>query len=101
MVVDLSPETKTKLIVLLKIFSNVFTWQPAYMERVDSKVIEHSLNIVSGSVPIKHKKRGQPGDMIKAINEEVAKPVCTDILWETIFTTWIAKPVMLKKHDGS
>lgn len=71
------------------------------MTGVDRKVIEHSLNILPGSILIKQKKSGKADDRGKAINEEVAKLVGAGILREAIFPTWIANPMMVKKHDGS
>lgn len=56
--VDLSKETKTKLIAFLKPFSNVFTWQSADMTGVDHRVIEHSLDIMPRSILIKKKRGG-------------------------------------------
>lgn len=58
-IVDLSEETKLRLITLLKQFSNLFAWQPTYMIGVDRKVIEHSLDIVPRSPLIKQKIRSK------------------------------------------
>lgn len=79
---DLSEETKARLITLLKKLSNIFAWKPIDITGVYRKVIEHNLNIISGSIPIKQKKEGKTGNGNKAINEEVSKLVGTGILRE-------------------
>lgn len=71
------------------------------MTEVDHGLIEHNLNVMSGSVTMKQRKRGQVGNKNKAINEEVAKLVGAGILREAIFPTRITNPMMIKKHDGS
>lgn len=40
------------------------------------------------------------GDRNKAINAKVAKLTTASILEEAVCPTWIANPVMVKKHDG-
>lgn len=50
---------------------------------------------------VKQKKRVKGGDRNRAINEEVTKLTRAGILREAVFPTWIANPVMVKKHDGS
>nr|KAJ0195206.1 hypothetical protein LSAT_V11C700371320 [Lactuca sativa] len=57
--------------------------------------------IKPGTKEIKQKKRVQGGDQNKAINLEVAKLTNAKILREAIFPTWIANPVMVRKHEGS
>ena len=71
------------------------------MVGVDNKVIEHKLMIKPGMKETKHKKRVQGVDRNRAINAEVAKLTKEGILREAVFTTWIANPVMVRKHGGS
>lgn len=68
------------------------------MTGVDHEVIEHNLNVIPGSVPIKQKKRGQECCRNKEINAKVVKLVDARIILEAIFATWIAYPMMVKKN---
>ena len=73
------------------------------MTGVNREFIEHNINIISGSTPIKQKKSGEAGDMNKGINTEMAKLVDEGILREAIFPTWIANLVIVKNttdRDG-
>lgn len=84
---DLLAETKVQLVMLLTRFVGVFPLQPADMTRVDRTIIEHSLNILPGSAPVKQKMRGQVSDRNKEINDEVVKLVNACILREAIILT--------------
>ena len=71
------------------------------MVGVDREVIEHMLMINPGTKEVQQKKRVQGGDHNRSINVEVAKLTKPGILREAIFPTWVANPVMVKKHDDS
>ena len=71
------------------------------MVGVDRGIIKHKLMIKLRAKEIKQKKRVQGGDRNKAINTEVVRLTSAKILRDSIFPTWIAKTVMVKKHDGS
>lgn len=97
----LSDETRARLVALLKQYFTVFTWKPIDLIGFDRQVIEHNLNITSGSNPVKQKKNGRATDRNRAINAEVADLVNAGILREVMFLTWIANLVMVKKANGS
>nr|KAJ0216025.1 hypothetical protein LSAT_V11C300153800 [Lactuca sativa] len=97
----LTGHTRHALIDLLRRYKHMFAWTPTNMVGVDRKVIEHKLMIKPGTKEIKQKKRVQGGDRNMAINAEVAKLMQEGILQEAVFPTWIANPVMVRKHDGS
>ncbi|XP_052624863.1 uncharacterized protein LOC128132371 [Lactuca sativa] len=71
------------------------------MVGVERKVIEHKLMIKPEVKEVKQKKRVQGGDRNRAINEEMSKLTEAGIVREVMFPTWIANPVMVRKHDGS
>ena len=71
------------------------------MVGVDRKIIEHKLMIKPGIKEVKQKKKVQGGDHNRAINAKVTKLAEAEIVREAVFPTWIAKPVMVRKHDES
>lgn len=93
---NLPPAKRQELIDLLKKYKHAFAWTPTDMVGVNREVIEHKLMIKPGT-----KVCVQGGDGNKEINVKVAKLNNAGILREAIFPTWIANPVMVKKHDGT
>ncbi|GKE33338.1 hypothetical protein Tco_1452660 [Tanacetum coccineum] len=49
----------------------------------------------------RYNKRPKAPDRNKAIQEEVAKLVEVEIIWEVHYYDWLSNLVMVKKHDGS
>lgn len=45
------------------------------------------------------RKNGQSKDRNKAINDEVHKLVKSGILWESLFPSWVANLVLVKKRN--
>ncbi|GJZ81827.1 reverse transcriptase domain-containing protein [Tanacetum coccineum] len=72
----LREESRGKLCDLLKRNWDVFDWKPADMT-------------------------GQASERNKAIQEEAEKLVDAGIMNEVHYHSWLANPVMVKKHDGS
>lgn len=71
-----------------------------HMVRVPRQVIEYKLNDMPVTKPIQEKKRGQSGECNKAINNEVDKLLNASIVRESLFPSWIANPVLMKKYGG-
>ncbi|GKC36820.1 reverse transcriptase domain-containing protein [Tanacetum coccineum] len=59
------------------------------------------MNVREVCPPIREKRRGQELDRNKAIQEEVAKLVVAHIMREVHYHSWLANPIMVKKHDDS
>ncbi|GKB00435.1 hypothetical protein Tco_0828428 [Tanacetum coccineum] len=97
----LSEKEKMELCNMLRNNLDVFTWKPSDMTGVPRSIAEHRLNIREGCPPIRQKRRGQALDRNKAIQEEVAKLVEAQIMWEVHYHNWLSNPIMVKKHDCS
>lgn len=66
------------------------------MVGVDRDIVEHNLNITTGSTMIKQKRRGQVGEHKKAINHGVEKLTKGGILCEVVFPSLITDTFMVK-----
>ncbi|GJV51787.1 reverse transcriptase domain-containing protein [Tanacetum coccineum] len=71
------------------------------MTWVSRHIAEHRLNVREGCPPVRQKKRSQVPERNKAIQEEVEKLVEAGIMKEVHYHSWLANPVMVKKHDSS
>lgn len=70
------------------------------MGGVPKQVIQHKLNDKIGMKSIRQKKRAQSKERKREINDEVDKLVCVGIVRESLFLSWVANPVLVKKDDG-
>lgn len=70
------------------------------MGGVPKQVIQHKLNDKIGMKSIRQKKRAQAKERKREINDEVDKLVCVGIVRESLFLSWVANPVLVKKDDG-
>lgn len=95
----LPKKLKEKLTSLLRENTDVIAWQPNGMVKVPRQVIEHKLNDKLGVRPVRQKKRDQYKEWNKAINDEVDKLVSVGIVRESLFLSWVAYPVLVKKDD--
>ncbi|GKA36298.1 reverse transcriptase domain-containing protein [Tanacetum coccineum] len=90
-----------KLCDVLRNNLDIFAWKPADMTGVPRSIAEHRLSVRKGCPLIRQKRRGHALDQNKAIQEEVAKLMDAQIMREVHYHSWIANPVMVKKHDDS
>lgn len=70
------------------------------MTGVARQLIKHRLNEKTGSKPIRQKKRGRSKERNKAIDDEVEKLVKVGIVEESLFPSWVANPILVKKGNG-
>ncbi|GJY61212.1 reverse transcriptase domain-containing protein [Tanacetum coccineum] len=91
---SLSEKGRLELFNLLKENLDIFAWKPADMTGVPRSIAEHRLNIREGCQPIRQERRGQAPDRNKAIQEEVAKLVEAEIIWEVHYHDCLSNPVM-------
>nr|GEW01668.1 reverse transcriptase domain-containing protein [Tanacetum cinerariifolium] len=70
-------------------------------QRVPRHLAEHRLNVREGCLRVRQKKRSQAPERNKAIQEEVAKHVDTEIMKEVHYHSCVSNPIMVKKHDDS
>jgi hypothetical protein len=71
------------------------------MPGIPREVIEHKLGIDAAFKPIKLKKRRHTPEMCDTIQIEVNKLLEAMFIMTVDYPSWLANPVLVKKHDGS
>lgn len=84
---------------LLKGSINVFDLQLSDMTGVTRKLTEHKSNDRPGNKLVHKQKRGQSKYTNKAINDEVDKLFNAGKMTKSIFSSWVANVVLVKKED--
>jgi hypothetical protein len=82
----------------LKANLDVFAWKPSDMMGIPREVVEHKLNIKSGSKPVKQRLRRFNDKKCKAIGEEVMNLLSAGFIQEVFHPEWLANPVLVKKR---
>ena len=70
------------------------------MPGIPREVVEHSLEIRSGSRPVKQRLRRFEEEKHKIISEEVHKLLAVGFIKEVHHPDWLANPVLVKKKNG-
>nr|XP_043625708.1 uncharacterized protein LOC122597141 [Erigeron canadensis] len=104
---QLPTEYKRKLKEVLNKNKDVFAWTPADMTGVPRELkingevfdTQHRRNTRPHLEPIKQKRRSLAPDRSKAAKEQVEDLVKASILREVKYQSWVANPVIIKKHD--
>ncbi|XP_061372972.1 uncharacterized protein LOC133315385 [Gastrolobium bilobum] len=97
----LDPETKDRLIKLLRDNRDLFAWKPSDMPGIDPEVCFHRLSIDPKAKPISQKKRKFGVESQKIINEEVKRLHDAGFIREIKYTTWLSNLVLVKKPNGA
>ncbi|GKB00587.1 reverse transcriptase domain-containing protein [Tanacetum coccineum] len=90
----LKEDRRKALCELLRRNLDIFSWKPKDMKRVPRHLAEHRLNFREGCLPVRQKERSQAPKRNKEIQEEVAKPLDTEIMKEVHYHSWLSNPVM-------
>jgi hypothetical protein len=80
---------------------DVFTWKMPDMPGIPREVIGHKLVIDLAFKPIKQKKRRYTLERHETIRVVVNKLLEVGIIRPVDYPSWLAKPVHVKKPDGS
>jgi len=88
------------LIDFLRANADMFAWSPSDMPGIPRVVAEHSLEIRSGSKPVKQRLRRFDEEKRKIIGEEVYKLLTAGFIKEVHHPDWLANPVLVKKKNG-
>lgn len=87
--------------MLLRVEKEVFAWKSTDMIGVPRVLGEHRLHIAAKEIPVIQNKRPITPARSTSVNKEVDELASAKILSESVFPTWVAKPVLVKKGDGS
>jgi hypothetical protein len=77
----------------------MFAWRPSDMKGVSREVVEHKLNIKTGSKLVKQCLRRFNEDKCKAIGEEILKLLSARFICEVYHPEWLANPIHVKKKN--
>jgi hypothetical protein len=78
----------------------MFMWSPSDMPGIPREVTEHSLDIWTGSKPVKQRLRRFDEEKHRAIGEEIHKLLAARFIKEVFHSEWLANPVLVKKKNG-
>ena len=68
------------------------------MPGIPAEVVEHSLNIILGSRPVKQRLRRFDDEKRRASSEEIAKLLDAKFIKEVYHPEWLANPEWLKEE---
>ncbi|XP_073130049.1 uncharacterized protein [Henckelia pumila] len=80
--------------------ADVFAWSPKELTGVPAHLAEHRLNILSGSRPVRQKKRHFGAKKDKVIAEQVRELLEAGHVKEVQFPTWLSNVVLVPKSTG-
>ena len=86
------------LITFLRDNSDVFTWEASGLPGVPREVIEHKLAVNKDAKPVKQVLRKQSKEKLEFIISEVDKLIEAGVIRAVPHPTWVANPVVVRKH---
>jgi hypothetical protein len=77
----------------------VFAWKNSDMKGIPREVVEHKLNIKSGSKSVKRRLRRFNNKKCKVIDKEIMKLLSVGFIQEVFHPEWLANHVLVKKKN--
>ncbi|XP_073138783.1 uncharacterized protein [Henckelia pumila] len=96
----MEPTLVEQLKICLTQNADVFAWCPKEQTGVPAHLAEHRLNILSGSRPVRQKKRHFGAEKDKVIAEQVRELLEAGHVKEVQFPTWLSNVVLVPKSTG-
>jgi len=97
---NLSLTEKEELIVLVREYIDVFTWNYKDMPELDPQVAMHHLNIKPDTKPVKQQQRRFRPNIMEAIEAEVHKLIACGFIRVEHHLDWVANIVPILKKNG-
>ncbi|CAA0842863.1 Unknown protein, partial [Striga hermonthica] len=97
---DLGEPIRSKLINLIREFTDIFAYTTDELTGIEARVIEHRHNIDLSVRPIKQKRRHHGAEMDKIIEQEVDKLMNAGHIKKIQFPEWLSNTVMVSKPGG-
>ncbi|RDY10765.1 hypothetical protein CR513_04655, partial [Mucuna pruriens] len=97
---QLPPNSRAKLIELLKEYANVFAWSYHDMPRLDREIVEHKLPLLAGSTPVRQQLRRMRPEVALKIKEKVEKQWNAGFLAVANYLQRVGNIVPVPKKDG-
>ncbi|GJZ32686.1 hypothetical protein Tco_0578122 [Tanacetum coccineum] len=98
---DLSPQVKNQLVQLLANSLDVLTQKPEDITRIPRELAEHNLGLNQYETPVGQKRRCLSLERFQAMEAQVTSLIKAGILHPVQYQTWVANPVLVKKHNGT
>ncbi|XP_052177499.1 uncharacterized protein LOC127791555 [Diospyros lotus] len=95
----LSLEVKSQLTKFLKANLDVFAWNHEDMVGIDSRILQHRLNINPNHKPVRQRRKPMMTERYAALKEEVDKLLASRFIREAQYSTWVANLVLVKKKN--
>lgn len=76
---------QTNLVEMLRMYTDIFAWQPSDMPGIDEKVAVHKLCVDPTRKPVQQKRRIFALKRQKIIDDEVAKLLAADFIFEIYY----------------
>ncbi|CAA0818242.1 Unknown protein, partial [Striga hermonthica] len=86
---DLGEPIRSKLINLIREFTDVFAYTTDELTGIEARVIEHRLNVDLSVRPVKQKRRHHGAEMDKIIEQEVDKLMNAGHIRKIQFPEWL------------
>ncbi|XP_074590619.1 uncharacterized protein LOC141846475 [Curcuma longa] len=97
---DLPSELREQLVSCLTKNQNIFAWTASEITSVAPTIMDHRLNILPGTRPVRQKWRYFSTEQDKIIREEINKLRLAGQIREVQFPTWLANVVLVPKPGG-
>ena len=97
---SLSLDERSRLIDLLRSYSDVFAWSYEDMSGIDSSIVQHHLPILPHARPVKQKLRRLHPRWSLQVKEQIHKQLSVGFLLVVEYLKWLANVVPVPKKDG-
>ena len=96
----LSEEEEKELLDFLNKNKDVFAWSAGDLRGVSRDIVEHHLDIRSGTKPKTQRPHKMPDEKSSTIKAEVQRLLDVKVIREVKYPTWLANTVSVKKKNG-
>ena len=96
----LSTEEEKELLDFLNKNKDVFAWSAGDLRGVSRDIVEHHLDIRSGTKPKTQRPHKMPDEKASTVKAEVQRLLDVKVIREVKYPTWLANTVSVKKKNG-
>ena len=97
---SLSPDKRSGLIYLLRLYLDVFAWSYEDMPGLNPTIVQHHLLILPHARPVKQKLRRLHPQWSLQVKEEIQKQLSVGFLSIVEYPEWLANVAPVPKKDG-
>lgn len=94
-----SPEVKEIYIHLFSKFSDVLSWDYAYLKEYDKKIIQHTIPIKPNQNTFRQNLRRINPRLLRSIEKEINRLLKVGIIAPIRFSNWISNLVLTRKNN--